>query len=602
MNISVKTRDMPVSYQDFVLYSQATGAPLPRTPQERMQMTPQVYNFTRQIGGRPSGIRQGLRAVGRGLAVLGGAGVAVGVANSLFNKPSDNYRQSVTDNQTIEEKESRDYDLGVFDDSYTTGGENYTGQAPKKSSAPVSKSTVPSSQSKGVVETDADADFLAQASNRRSNINPDNLSNEQINEAYKRVTDPQDPNTVEKLAKEKASQNPLIRKAEKLTEKILSPEEGKQELLIQEAVQPYDDLTGSREDKAISSIRMLPEGGVGIQFQPKERKDETYTSNIQYDYPVTAPLSQQDPDFKETFKGIKMYSTKSGQKPGKGISDFYEVGYESGQMGPREQRAIEQMRLADRLREVEFEDNEKGISGTVASGKINTEGAPKATDFVKAFKDKLGYSNLATGGSTPPDQGSMREKVLETPPNKKLTEKKTSEVSDLGERREDNASVGIKAIAAAGGDLAREALMQTPEDERLAAILSDPALKGMGTGDKPKANPLATMDKVLSEPLSDNPIAGGVQGGIKAGQVMGSVIKRGAQDTGEILKKAENFLKGEVSKAMRAQEEKENPGFQAAYDAEREIRAGLSGDLTDEQKREALRKGMIDRGYGKFLK
>mgnify|MGYP003136144488 CR=1 FL=1 len=598
MNISVKTRNMPVSYQDFVLYSRATGAPLPRTPQERMQMTPQVYNFTRQIGGRPSGIRQGLSAVGRGLAVLGGAGVAVGVANSLFNKPSDNYRQSVTDNQTIDEKESRDYDLGVFDDSYTTGSENYTGQAPKKSSAPVSKSTVPSSQSKGVVETDADADFLAQASNRRSNVNPDNLSNEQINEAYARITDPQDPNTVEKLAKEKASQNPLIRKAEKLTKGITLPE-GR---LIQEASEPFDELTGSRESKAVSSIRMLPEGGVGIQFQPKKRKDGTYGSNIQYDYPVTAALSQQDPDLRETFKGIKMYSTKSGQKPSKGISDFYEVGYESGQMGPREQAAIEQMRLADRLREVEFEDNEKGIRDMVASGKINTEGAPRATDFVKAFTDKLGYSNLVTGGSTPPDQVSVREELVQTPPNKKLTEKKNPEVSDLGERREDNASVGIKAIAAAGGDLAREALMQTPEDERLEAILNDPALKGMGKGDNPKANPLATMDRVLSKPLSDNPIAGGVQGGIKAGQVMGSVIKRGAQDTGEVLRKAENFLKGEVSKAMRAQEEKENPGFQAAYDAEKEIRAGLSGNLTDEQKREAIRKGMIDKGYGNFLK
>ena len=67
------------------------------------------------------------------------------------------------------------------------------------------------------------------------------------------------------------------------------------------------------------------------------------------------------------------------------------------------------------------------------------------------------------------------------------------------------------------------------------------------------------------------------------------------------MKQAENFVKGQVSKAIRAKQERENPGFQAAYDAEKEIRAGLSGDLTDEQKIEALRKGMIDRGYGKFL-
>ena len=144
MNISAKTRDMPVSYQDFVLYSQATGAPLPRNAQERMQMAPEVYTFTRQIGGRPSGIRQGLSAVGRGLAVLGGAGVAVGVANSLFNKPSDNYRQAVTNNQTTIGKEARKATQTTFDDSYTTGGENYTGQGPDEGSAPVSKSVAPS--------------------------------------------------------------------------------------------------------------------------------------------------------------------------------------------------------------------------------------------------------------------------------------------------------------------------------------------------------------------------------------------------------------------------------------------------------------------------
>ena len=144
MNISVKTRDMPVSYQDFVLYSQATGAPLPRNAQERMQMAPEVYTFTRQIGSKPSGIRQGLSAVGRGLAVLGGAGVAVGVANSLFNKPSDNYRQAVTDNQTTGGKEARKATQTTFDNAYTTGSENYTGQGPDEGSAPVSKSVAPS--------------------------------------------------------------------------------------------------------------------------------------------------------------------------------------------------------------------------------------------------------------------------------------------------------------------------------------------------------------------------------------------------------------------------------------------------------------------------
>ena len=120
---------MPVSYQDFVLFSETTGAPLPRNDQERMQMAPEVYNFTRQIGARPSRLQQGLRAVGRGLMVAGGAGVAVGVANSLFNKPSDNYRQSVTNNQTTVGKDARTATQTTYDDANTTVAEDITGKA-----------------------------------------------------------------------------------------------------------------------------------------------------------------------------------------------------------------------------------------------------------------------------------------------------------------------------------------------------------------------------------------------------------------------------------------------------------------------------------------
>ena len=40
---------MSVSPADFELYSRSTGTPLPRTPDERMRMAPEVHNFVRQI-------------------------------------------------------------------------------------------------------------------------------------------------------------------------------------------------------------------------------------------------------------------------------------------------------------------------------------------------------------------------------------------------------------------------------------------------------------------------------------------------------------------------------------------------------------------------
>ena len=41
---------MSVSPADFELYSRSTGAPLPRTPGERMRMAPEVHNFVRSQG------------------------------------------------------------------------------------------------------------------------------------------------------------------------------------------------------------------------------------------------------------------------------------------------------------------------------------------------------------------------------------------------------------------------------------------------------------------------------------------------------------------------------------------------------------------------
>jgi len=41
---------MPVSPQDFALWSRMTGNPYPQTPAERMALAPEVYSYTRQVG------------------------------------------------------------------------------------------------------------------------------------------------------------------------------------------------------------------------------------------------------------------------------------------------------------------------------------------------------------------------------------------------------------------------------------------------------------------------------------------------------------------------------------------------------------------------
>lgn len=70
---------MPVSPQDFALWSHYTGNPYPQTPAERMALAPQVYEFNRNIG------RQGgptMSPARRAVDVVGKAALAAGALAS----------------------------------------------------------------------------------------------------------------------------------------------------------------------------------------------------------------------------------------------------------------------------------------------------------------------------------------------------------------------------------------------------------------------------------------------------------------------------------------------------------------------------------------
>ena len=66
---------MPVSPQDFALWSDLTGNPYPRTPAERMALAPTVYDFNRNLG-RSGGIN--MNPLQRALDVVGKTALAAG--------------------------------------------------------------------------------------------------------------------------------------------------------------------------------------------------------------------------------------------------------------------------------------------------------------------------------------------------------------------------------------------------------------------------------------------------------------------------------------------------------------------------------------------
>lgn len=72
---------MPVSPQDYALWSDLTGNPYPQTPAERMALAPEVHNFTRNVnqGRRPPGV------IRRAVDVIGKTALAAGaIAGGLY--------------------------------------------------------------------------------------------------------------------------------------------------------------------------------------------------------------------------------------------------------------------------------------------------------------------------------------------------------------------------------------------------------------------------------------------------------------------------------------------------------------------------------------
>ncbi len=116
---------MAVSPADFELYSRATGTPLPRTPQEQMQMAPQVYQFIQNRGYQnPQGF---LGQAGEFLAKAALVGGGLALANKLIPYES---RNEVSGVQKPTAKRASLYAPSPTTDSISTGVVEKAAQTP----------------------------------------------------------------------------------------------------------------------------------------------------------------------------------------------------------------------------------------------------------------------------------------------------------------------------------------------------------------------------------------------------------------------------------------------------------------------------------------
>ena len=94
---------MPVSPRDFELYSRMTGKPMPMDAQQRMQMAPEVFQFSKNFAKKPNILEKTgnlIKNIGK-TTLMGAAGLAAAPAFvEQQETPADNQGQKDVENQT----------------------------------------------------------------------------------------------------------------------------------------------------------------------------------------------------------------------------------------------------------------------------------------------------------------------------------------------------------------------------------------------------------------------------------------------------------------------------------------------------------------------
>jgi len=650
---------MPVSPQDFVLYSRETGVPIPQTPEERMRMAPEVANFARNYAKAPNKFKEKGKAVAEGLKSIGTMGILAGLGLSAAgvssaargggdstDDPDDSYTpepmtsnllkggpnvtygrgtgQHQISNQTGVEKANRN---SARDEFTKEGG--FTGIAGKLATGEGLEQNPPSSTPTPRPDTPKDS-----VGPKSSGARP----------------------TLIRTAAEDFARNFLVQRGVQ--------EASEPSVYFGEDMEPGSPEPGIKESGAVTyggksagiqSIRALPEGGFGVQYQAYVPKgDKPYKGKPNYQYDAT-----QTPSQPKVPEGVRTYGTGAGNQN-------FNVGAGKKSMSPSDYEKFEEKMDESHASYLQQEMYEDKARQAIKEGKVGTKGGIRSSDFVKAvmsgnystiFPDDDG-PNLNGGGpkgtippspTDTPDAGpdligggkdDSYDFTDNSPQGKNFTTRRGDQIVDKA-----NIEAEVKKMFDPAADPWAEAETQKRIEEAEKSApgqvsrtqRAEDLLNKMNKGregfmaqdgpNKPsydakqriakktrdkrtqKTNPLSTLDNALSRKQPENPLARGAQNLMGTGEVIGDVVKRGVEDTKEVLgsvtDRAKNFVRNqEIDKADRRFKDAGLPNFKQALDREREIKDNLNkggAGLTPEQKSEAIRKMMIDEGYGDYL-
>lgn len=161
---------MPVSPQDFALWSNLTGNPYPQTPAERMALAPEVYQFNKNLARRGG---TGMSPLRRAVDVIGKTALAAGaLAGAAYL--GDKYIRS----QEGETQETKT-------DSGIAGLLPAAKSAPTEtSSAPLESPSAPRASTSQIVEALGRARAKGTAGIAASRLNPPSMTEGELEEAY----------------------------------------------------------------------------------------------------------------------------------------------------------------------------------------------------------------------------------------------------------------------------------------------------------------------------------------------------------------------------------------------------------------------------------
>ena len=640
---------MPVSPQDFVLYSRETGVPIPQTPEERMRMAPEVANFARNYAKAPNKFKEKGKAVAEGLKSIGTMGILAGLGLSAAGVSS-----AARGGGDSTDDPDDSYTPEPMTSNLLRGGPNVTygrgtGQHQVSNQTGVEKANRNAARDEFTKEGGFTGIAGKLATGEGLEQNPPSSTPTPRPDTPKDSVGPKSSGARPTLVQEQAEEFLLRR-------------------LSQEAEEPSIDFPDNMEpneyggtSSKFQSIRTLPTGGIGYQFEAKDllgNKKSKGKPNIQYDLEPSGPLSPRNEGIS---KDVRQYKVNEGEA-------YYRVGTRKGQMSPLAAKRRYLRELIARNQEVDYEDNEFNMRNLIGGSTIGTKEGPRPSAVIKAVQTG-NYSSLfpddngpkLNGGGDP--TGTIPPSPTDTPdagPNlmgggKNFTTRRGDQIVDKAniERAVLDDPWGSNRDAANFKDMG-DPTGSIPDD--IAAQMEDKAPKSntqkaedlldeMNKGRegfmaqdgpnkrsydakqrinkktqdkrKPKTDPLKTLDDFLDKKQPENPLARGAQNLVGTGEVIKDIAKRGVEDTKEVVDnittRASNFIDKQYQDALKTRdnigdEQYRQEGltkFKEAAAREREIRANLNkggAGLTPEQKSAAIRKMMTDEGYGDYLK